>query len=148
MKSSVQQWECEKPVIYYVQLSHCCIFHQIALFTTVLGNMNMPKTRMTIVSRPIKKNKLDKGSQKTSQIFILKDITWDIISFWKRTNGIFMLREQTNKQNLCVKEISLYINQYSQKRYDRRLYRAENSTQQKKIRNDREGANDMNYMKT
>lgn len=103
---------------------------------------------MTIVSRPIKKNKLDKGSQKTSQIFILKDIRWDIISFWKRTNGIFMSREQTNKQNLCVKEISLYINQYSQKRYDKRLYRAENSTQQKKTRNDREGANDMNYMKT
>lgn len=38
------------------------------------------------------------------------------------------------KKENCVKEISFYIYHYNQKRYDKRLCCAENSTQLKKIK--------------
>ena len=41
------------------------------------------------------------------------------------------------KKEMCVKEISFYNYQYNQTCYDKGLYSAENSTQQKKTRNDR-----------
>lgn len=56
--------------------------------------------------------------------------------------------EKKKKEENGVTEISFYIYHYNQKRYDKRLCSAGNSTQQKKTRNERKGAKDMNYMKT